>query len=155
MSAEPLLAINEVSYAYAGTQVLDRVSLTVQPGHVVARFGGDCAGKSTLLRCAARWSLPASGSIRVLGRDLKHTEWELRRDLTLVADHFPSTFSREMQYKPALVIALAARPRVLLLDEGRVIAQGDGLGIPAEAGDSVLGAILCDVLARPGAGTVA
>lgn len=247
MSAGPLLAIDEVSYAYAGTQVLDRVSLTVQPGHIVALFGRNGAGKSTLLRCAAGWSPPASGSIRVLGRDLKHAERELRRDLTLVtdtppfyddltarehirfvlnanrladrqplaedllhrfgiwsvADHFPSTFSRGMQYKLALVIALAARPRVLLLDEpfgpidamsadvlsdalrsmvrehecgvlvashqlpdptlptgyvvldeGRVIAQGDGVEIPAGAGDSALASILREALARPGAGTV-
>lgn len=59
-------------YAYPGTgPVLDELDLVLQPGEHVALVGKNGCGKSTLVRLLARLDDPASGGIRVGGRDLR------------------------------------------------------------------------------------
>ncbi len=49
---------------------LDRVSLTVRPGEMVAVVGPSGSGKSSLLAVAGALTTPDSGTVRVGGRDL-------------------------------------------------------------------------------------
>lgn len=51
---------------------LDGVDLTVRAGEWVALTGASGCGKSTLLHLLAALDSPDSGSIRILGRDLRH-----------------------------------------------------------------------------------
>ena len=53
-----------------GTVGLDDISLTLQPGELVAILGRSGAGKSTLLRCAARLVEPTSGAVTIGGTDM-------------------------------------------------------------------------------------
>ena len=84
-----LLELEDVSFAYPtrpDSRVLQSVSLTVQPGTVVALCGPSGAGKSTLIGLLERWYEPASGAIRVDGVALATLDpswW--RRQLALVA----------------------------------------------------------------------
>src|SRR6186713_1640767 len=64
------LSIDSVSVAYGATPVLDRVSLDVQRGEMVALLGSSGCGKTTLLRSIAGFVLPESGAIKVEGRDI-------------------------------------------------------------------------------------
>lgn len=64
----PLLALNNISKRFGGHQALDDVSLTVEPGEVVAIIGRSGSGKSTLLRCINGLERPDSGTIRFDGR---------------------------------------------------------------------------------------
>jgi osmoprotectant transport system ATP-binding protein len=59
---------------HAGGQVLDRLSLAVQPGEVLALVGRSGAGKSTLLKLVNRLLVPSEGAVLVEGRDTR--EWE-------------------------------------------------------------------------------
>jgi ABC-type multidrug transport system fused ATPase/permease subunit len=52
------------------TRVLDRVSLDVERGEMIALLGSSGCGKTTLLRAIAGFIRPESGSIRVGGRDI-------------------------------------------------------------------------------------
>jgi ATP-binding cassette subfamily B protein len=64
------LQLHEVSFSYPSrpdTLVLDRVSLTIQPGSVVALCGSSGSGKSTVIGLIERWYEPSSGSITVDG----------------------------------------------------------------------------------------
>jgi osmoprotectant transport system ATP-binding protein len=62
----------EVSFRHAdGTAVLDRLSLIVQPGEVVALLGRSGAGKSTVLRLVNRMLLPTAGTVLVDGRETR------------------------------------------------------------------------------------
>lgn len=61
------LFVTGISKAYGPTRALTDVSLTIEPGRVVALIGHNGAGKSTLLRALSGAEVPDSGSIVVDG----------------------------------------------------------------------------------------
>jgi putative spermidine/putrescine transport system ATP-binding protein len=68
-----------VSYGAAAAPVLDRVSLDVQRGEMVALLGPSGCGKTTLLRSIAGFVTPQSGRIVVDGRDITALPPEARQ----------------------------------------------------------------------------
>ena len=64
------LAIENLSVSYGATRVLDRVSLDVERGEMIALLGSSGCGKTTLLRAIAGFIRPESGAIRVDGKDI-------------------------------------------------------------------------------------
>jgi len=77
-SAAPYLHADAVSVSYGATRVLDRVSLTVARGELVALLGSSGCGKTTLLRAIAGFVVPAEGRIVVDGRDITRLPPEAR-----------------------------------------------------------------------------
>jgi thiamine transport system ATP-binding protein len=65
-----VLEVRDVSVAFDGTPVLRGASLSVGDGEVVALLGPSGSGKSTLLRVIAGLVVPATGSVRLDGRDI-------------------------------------------------------------------------------------
>lgn len=81
---------DDVSFAYGGHRVLERVSLRVDPGEIVALVGATGAGKTTLCELLVRMADPLSGAVSVGCVDLRWVEpAELRRAVALV---FQETF---------------------------------------------------------------
>ncbi len=66
----PLLVLEELVAGYDEVDVLRGVSLSVQPGDIVAIIGANGAGKSTLLRTVFGMVLPRAGRIRFAGSDI-------------------------------------------------------------------------------------
>ena len=66
----PYLSIDSLTVAYGAITVLDRVSIDVERGEMIALLGSSGCGKTTLLRAIAGFVLPQSGTIRVEGRDI-------------------------------------------------------------------------------------
>lgn len=60
-----------VSVELGGTEVLHRVSLTVQSGHFVGILGPNGSGKSTLLRTLFRGCSPLTGRVALDGDDVR------------------------------------------------------------------------------------
>jgi branched-chain amino acid transport system ATP-binding protein len=65
-----MLTIERINVFYGAIQALNDVSLTVEPGKVVAIIGSNGAGKSTLLRTISGLLRPRTGSITFKDKDL-------------------------------------------------------------------------------------
>ncbi len=68
--AEPLLALEGVSKAFAGVQAVRGVTLDVSAGSVVGIMGPNGSGKTTLFNLIAGMFRPDGGRIRLRGRDV-------------------------------------------------------------------------------------
>ena len=68
-----MLELRRIAAGYGGHTVLRDVSLTVQPGTVVAVLGPNGAGKTTLLRVASGLLKPTAGTVLLGGEDVTRT----------------------------------------------------------------------------------
>ena len=64
------LEVSGLAFAYDGALAVRDVSLTVQPGEIVALLGANGAGKSTTVRMIAGVLQPQKGAIRFGGEAL-------------------------------------------------------------------------------------
>ena len=76
-----MLQVDRVSLSYpnAGRPALDRVSLTVRSGEIMALLGPSGSGKTSLLRVITGLERPASGRVELEGRDLAEIPVHRRR----------------------------------------------------------------------------
>jgi branched-chain amino acid transport system ATP-binding protein len=66
----PILEVHHLDVSYGSSQALFGVSLTVQPGSVVAVLGANGAGKSTLARTVSGLVTPTVGKVFFEGKDV-------------------------------------------------------------------------------------
>jgi len=70
-TAEAALELRDVHVAYGGISACKGVSLSVARGEIVTLIGANGAGKTSVLRSIMQLVPQASGTIRVLGTDVK------------------------------------------------------------------------------------
>ncbi len=73
-----------VTYSYAGTRVLDEVSLRIAPDESVAIVGPTGVGKSTLAQLLVRLDDPDDGEVLIGGVNLRHADAASLRDATAI-----------------------------------------------------------------------
>ena len=70
----PMLSISDLDLYYGDAQALDRVSIDVGEGKIVAIIGANGAGKTSLIRAVAGIEKPRAGSIVFRGQDVTGME---------------------------------------------------------------------------------
>jgi len=133
---QPAIEFREVSFTRpGGRSVLERFTLAVEMGEVLALVGRSGAGKSTLLKLVNRLLLPDAGSVQVDGRDTR--EWEpirLRRRVGYVL--------QDVGLFPHMSVGdnVAVVPRLEHWPEARIAARVrellDLVGLPADRFES-------------------
>ena len=85
---EGMLDVSGLAFAYDGALAVRDVSLTVQPGEIVALLGANGAGKSTTVRMIAGVLRPQKGAIQFAGEALTGSPSHVvvRRGITLVPE---------------------------------------------------------------------
>src|ERR1700730_15240235 len=68
--SSPLLSVREISKYFGGVCALDKVSLDIEEGEVVALLGDNGAGKSTLIKIISGASQADKGEIRLDGKPM-------------------------------------------------------------------------------------
>jgi ATP-binding cassette subfamily B protein len=87
------LTVDAVSFTYPGTRspVLERVSLSIRPGAMVALVGANGSGKSTLIKLICRLYDPDAGMIRWGERDIRaYARADYRRRVGVLFQDFVS-----------------------------------------------------------------
>ena len=80
MSDAPILSVRNVSKRFGGVQALDKVSMEVHPGEVVALAGDNGAGKSTVVKAVSGVYTYDEGDIFLDGRRIAFTSPQEARD---------------------------------------------------------------------------
>lgn len=80
----PVLDVRQVAKSYGAIKALGGVDLTVSAGEFVALLGANGAGKTTLLQLLTGLFAPDSGTIRVLGHDLRREAIKALRGIGVV-----------------------------------------------------------------------
>ena len=90
--ASALYEIEDASFEADGRPLLQRLTLTLGAGRMIALVGHNGSGKSTLLKLLARQQAPSRGSLRFAGRELG--AWparEFARRVAYLPQHPPLT----------------------------------------------------------------
>lgn len=113
------IVVRDLSKAFQGRTVLDRVSCTVPAGQFVVLLGPSGCGKSTLFRCLTRLVEPDAGSVAIRGTEVTALRpaalKALRREVGFVFQQF-NLVKRFSAIDNVLAARLASTPlwRVLL-----------------------------------------
>lgn len=73
-SPAPCIEVEDVSFHYNGTTVLEQVSFTVSSGEYLGIIGPNGGGKTTLIRIILGLLMPQSGTVRIFGNEVRRTE---------------------------------------------------------------------------------
>ncbi len=131
-SADPVLALLNLSHSYGDRRVLDAFSLELRAGEIVGLLGPNGSGKSTIISLLAGLIPSRSGEFRVGGRRVEQAARELRERLGVVFQ--AASLDVRLSVRENLRLAAAMRglmgrvgaDRVeLMLDAVRLVDRGD------------------------------
>ena len=103
-----VIEARSLSKSFGGTQALDGVSFSVQPGRIVGLIGPNGAGKTTAIK-AILGLTPFRGELTVLGLDPRTERDALMRDVCFMAD--VTVLPRWLRVSQALDYCSGVHPR--------------------------------------------
>jgi ATP-binding cassette, subfamily B, multidrug efflux pump len=155
------IAVRQLTFAYGGRAILDRLSLDVPAGQFLGITGPTGSGKSTLLALLVALYEPPAGAVFLDGVDVRSIAPEvLRRHMALVLQH-PYLFNRTLAENLAFARPDAARdetieaahvagldPDIRRFEQGLATPVGDR-GVTLSGGQRLRVALGRALLARP------
>src|SRR3954453_16491820 len=82
------IALENATIRFGGFTAVDRVDLTIAAGEVFGLLGPNGSGKTTLIRALCGLLPLASGSARVLGRDVARDAERVRAEIGYMSQKF-------------------------------------------------------------------
>jgi zinc transport system ATP-binding protein len=92
-----LVEIDRLSYTYSGNLVLDNISFAIDEGDILGIIGPNGAGKTTLFSCMLGLLDNYTGTIRILGEDIKKKNSKVFKNIgyipqkKTIEQNFPAT----------------------------------------------------------------
>ena len=120
----PHVRFEDVSFTYPGTErrVLDRLSLQIRPGELLAVVGLNGAGKSTLIKLLAGLYEPDSGLITADGTEVRALGWDYWR--TRVSVVFQDFVRYELSAADNVTLGQASEPADLTAVQAAALEAG-------------------------------
>jgi branched-chain amino acid transport system ATP-binding protein len=116
--AETALRVEQLSLAFGGLRVLDRVSFEVRPGELLALIGPNGAGKTSILNCIGGLYRPSGGRVVFGGRDVTGARPHAMARLGLARTFQHGELFGHMTVLENLLVARHARVATSVLGEG-------------------------------------
>jgi len=95
MADKSILRINHLTKHYNALKAVDDISFAVSPGEIVGLLGPNGAGKTTTINMILGILKPTSGSIEILGKDIKDHRSEVSAKINFAAvyAHLPANLT--------------------------------------------------------------
>src|ERR1700682_209685 len=77
----PAIEMQDLCKSFGTFQAIDHLSLTVQQGEIFGLLGPNGSGKTTTINMISGLSVPTSGSVKVMGYDVRHDSRRVRQIL--------------------------------------------------------------------------
>lgn len=120
---QPIATLVNVTKRYGATTALDRLSLALRPGEIVALLGPNGAGKSTAVRLLLGLAAPTSGTTRVFGSDPRDASTRTRVGAMLQV----SRITEMLRVREHIDLFRSYYPRPLPIADVMRIAQLKGI----------------------------
>ncbi|NIF38574.1 2-aminoethylphosphonate ABC transport system ATP-binding subunit PhnT [Enterobacter sp. Tr-810] len=109
------IVLDSLRVAYHGNVVLKPLSLTIEPGEVLALIGPSGSGKTTVLRAVAGFVQPAGGRILIGDTDVTHLP-PYKRGLAMVVQNYALFPHLKVEDNVAFGLRAQKQPKALIND---------------------------------------
>ncbi|WP_343552390.1 2-aminoethylphosphonate ABC transport system ATP-binding subunit PhnT [Pantoea sp.] len=107
------IVLDDLRVSYHGNVVLKPLSLTIEPGEVLALIGPSGSGKTTVLRAIAGFVEPAAGRILMGGREITHLP-PYQRGLGMVVQNYALFPHMKVEDNVAFGLRAQKQPKALI-----------------------------------------
>ena len=126
-----IVEINRLSYAYSGTLVLSNISFTIEEGDILGIIGPNGAGKTTLFSCMLGLRDDYTGTIRILGENIKKKNSKIFKNIgyiqqkKTIEQNFPATVEEIVSLGVTTAGKTSKEKIALALETAGLFAQKD------------------------------
>lgn len=112
------IVLDSLRVSYHGNVVLKPLSLTIEPGEVLALIGPSGSGKTTVLRAIAGFAQPAGGRILIGDTDVTHLP-PYKRGLGMVVQNYALFPHMKVEDNVAFGLRAQKQPKALIAERVR------------------------------------
>jgi zinc transport system ATP-binding protein len=126
-----IVEIDRLSYAYSDNLVLDNISFTIDEGDILGIIGPNGAGKTTLFSCMLGLLDDYTGTIKILGEDIKKKNSKIFKSIgyiqqkKTIEQNFPATVEEIVSLGITITGKIYKEKIALALETVGLIAQKD------------------------------